>query len=593
LRAVIRYVTRKSRGGIAIREQVSDTETVVVGRGNDCAMHLPDPRVLLRHAEFTVRNGDLYISAPATADLRVNGNLTQTSRLQPGDKVRIGPYEVTVESPADSADVILAVELVAPLDDDLERLVAMARGRIGRIGLSVRGWSWLFAALILAATFAIPLGLNLFGGREGKPSTNVMGGVEHPVTPTRVWSSGEISSVHKFFGDQCETCHETPFIPVQDQACLGCHEAIPHHADPVRFTFAAFQDESCQSCHKEHRGNAVVARSDEAFCGSCHRDLTKRATNTDLRNVSRFGLDHPQFRPTVLADVPLHIVDRSRSIDDAPRESSGLKFPHNKHLRPEGVRDPARGTVQLDCADCHEPDATGATLKPIAFEEHCHRCHVLKFDSFIPDRELLHGKPEELLKQVQDIYSAVALRGGYTEPEAPLLVRRRPGTTLTAEEKAVVTDWATMKTESVINGRFGKGICAECHQLIDPGQGEAAGTPDGPRMVWNVEPATLSSLYFPKAYFNHAPHRDVECTTCHEALGSVSSTDVLMPGVEVCGTCHGSETATDRVPSPCITCHVFHRKDLPPMHPSPVGDTAAASASGGLTGRAAQSGGQR
>jgi hypothetical protein len=173
---------------------------------------------------------------------------------------------------------------------------------------------------------------------------------------------------------------------------------------------------------------------------------------------------------------------------------------------------------------------------------------------------LLHGKPEEMFKQVRDIYDGVAMRGGYEEPEAPALIRRRPGTQLSAAQKKEALDWAAAKTENILGGRFGKGQCDGCHKLYEStASGGATGA------GWGVEPVSAANVWFPKSRFSHGSHRDMECGSCHEARASVTSADVLMPSIANCRACHGGEAASDKVPSTCISCHGFHRKDLEPM----------------------------
>ena len=44
------------------------------------------------------------------------------------------------------------------------------------------------------------------------------------------WDSGEISDAHKFFGDDCKTCHQTAFSQVTDTSCLACHAKVEGHA---------------------------------------------------------------------------------------------------------------------------------------------------------------------------------------------------------------------------------------------------------------------------------------------------------------------------------------------------------------------------
>ncbi|MDX2221483.1 MAG: FHA domain-containing protein, partial [Rhodospirillaceae bacterium] len=123
MKASLRFITRKSRGGISVRETEVESNTLRAGRGNDCEIHLTDPRVLLHHAEFSLRSGDLYAAPSPGADLRLNGALTQMTRVAVGDKLKIGPYEVALDENAGGARIVLSVELVQPLEDDLDDLV--------------------------------------------------------------------------------------------------------------------------------------------------------------------------------------------------------------------------------------------------------------------------------------------------------------------------------------------------------------------------------------------------------------------------------------------------------------------------------------
>ena len=61
----------------------------------------------------------------------------------------------------------------------------------------------------------------------------------------------------------------------------------------------------------------------------------------------------------------------------------------------------------------------------------------------------------------------------------------------------------------------------------------------------------------------------MNCTDCH-ASGPTSqtSTEVMIPGIETCKTCHGTEHAHLQIASTCITCHAFHRPEFGPMHPA-------------------------
>lgn len=560
MQCTVHYLTRKSRGGTAIKEQIVESEILLIGRGNDCGIHLQDPRVLLHHAELTLRRGDVYLAPQPGADVRVNGNLVQMTRVGPGEKIGIGPYELIIEENDRAGNVALSVELVQPLGDDLDRIMAQSSVRTGSV--SVRTLSWAAALVIALLLFMAPWVASWFHESPGLRSVLNTRDKEVPPAPTDVWSTGNLSAEHRFFGDACETCHVTPFVPVKDETCVTCHEAIEHHADPKQFKFASFEDYSCQNCHKEHHGAESVSLSNQSFCADCHVDLPIQAPTTTLRTVSDFGKDHPEFRPTIVTDSAMHAVDRSIDISamPPPREDSSLNFPHNRHMRTTGIRDPVRGNINMQCADCHQTDGGGGYMLPISFEQHCHQCHTLKFDVYVPERELAHGKPEEMFKQVRDIYDAVAMRGGYQEPEAPALIRRRPGEPLTAPQKKEALDWSATKTLTVLNGRNGRGLCEGCHKTFNTIASEG---PTGAK--WGVEPVSAANIWYPKSKFSHGSHRDMECGSCHDAKASVESADVLMPDIANCQACHGGESASNKVPSTCVTCHNFHRDDLENM----------------------------
>lgn len=558
MKVLARYVTRKSRGGTAVRDDHFESDIVRIGRGTDCEVQLTDPRILLEHARISIRSGSVYVEARSGGSVTVNDKLIETSKVTVLDELMIGPFKVIVEPEKGDTALTLSVELVSGLGDELENLTNRANFNIGAVGLSKRAWSWSMFGAFLFAVLMLPLMLRLFAPPPQFDMASASRESMEP-SPAAIWTSGEISAAHKFFGENCEVCHEKPFIQVRDSACLSCHQTIENHADTVRFPSASFEGDACQSCHKEHQGNQTITRNDQDFCVSCHGSLEADEPDSTLRNVWDFAADHPEFRPSVVTDASLHIISRDRGMSDTPgpRESSGLTFSHADHMRDVGVRHPTRGNVNLECESCHVSDDGGVSMLPISFETHCHQCHELTFDTQLPGRELIHGKPEVLFEQVSDIYNAVAMRGGYEEPAAPEIIRRRPGTPLTVEEKIVAENWADGKSQDLLKGRFGRGQCDECHRVFD----------NSSTGVWVIEPVHVTEHWFPKSIFNHDRHSDVSCATCHATLTSDDSADVLLPTVETCQTCHGGEKATNRVPSTCITCHQFHHENQSPMRP--------------------------
>jgi hypothetical protein len=61
----------------------------------------------------------------------------------------------------------------------------------------------------------------------------------------------------------------------------------------------------------------------------------------------------------------------------------------------------------------------------------------------------------------------------------------------------------------------------------------------------------------PHANFDHSQHGLVDCASCHAAATtSQQSSDVLLPGIATCRSCHhsGAEAAESR----CFECHTYH-----------------------------------
>jgi predicted CXXCH cytochrome family protein len=70
---------------------------------------------------------------------------------------------------------------------------------------------------------------------------------------------------------------------------------------------------------------------------------------------------------------------------------------------------------------------------------------------------------------------------------------------------------------------------------------------------------TLVSRYMANGWFDHKAHAQEKCTSCHAAETSTSSSDLLLPDLAQCRTCHrGEEAQQAKVPSGCVMCHGYH-----------------------------------
>src|SRR5262249_62353310 len=79
--------------------------------------------------------------------------------------------------------------------------------------------------------------------------------------------------------------------------------------------------------------------------------------------------------------------------------------------------------------------------------------------------------------------------------------------------------------------------------------------------------------WMPHAKFNHDAHRGFTCVSCHEkAQTSTESSDVLLPGIATCRTCHAP--GLDHAESRCFECHTYHdwskRKEVTPQFTLPA-----------------------
>ncbi len=74
-----------------------------------------------------------------------------------------------------------------------------------------------------------------------------------------------------------------------------------------------------------------------------------------------------------------------------------------------------------------------------------------------------------------------------------------------------------------------------------------------------VVPVTQVSRYMADGWFNHKAHTQEKCSSCHSAEKSTTSTDLLLPDLKSCRTCHlGEDDRAAKVPSGCAMCHGYH-----------------------------------
>jgi len=91
--------------------------------------------------------------------------------------------------------------------------------------------------------------------------------------------------------------------------------------------------------------------------------------------------------------------------------------------------------------------------------------------------------------------------------------------------------------------------------------------------VPSVAGSQTTQKWMPHAKFDHDAHRGFTCESCHaKALKSTETSDVLLPGVATCKTCHAP--GPDHAEARCFECHTYHdwakRKEVTPKFTLPA-----------------------
>ncbi len=319
---------------------------------------------------------------------------------------------------------------------------------------------------------------------------------------------------------------------VIDAACVKCHAGRNFHQPNA-------PQISCAFCHAEHQGAKMAATTD-AHCGFCHADAAKMAVSPKTPVMHHFADDHPQFK----------------FITEKLRDPDTLKFNHALHLT--GTTIPKLpGGEKLGCAFCHQPDAAGALMKPVAFEKNCRVCHSLQFDPETPELQLPHGSAEfvsaylrSLPKQYSDLAAKqnVADENNFVQQKlAGLRAQFGNGEDL---EKQVFFSTATAAPEISVGSVNGatRAIfpgCAYCHEV----KASTAGSPE-------ITKPIQTERWQAQAKFNHAKHAGVSCEKCHDAIDSKDTADILLPAKETCAECHSPRGG---VADTCAECHTYHQ----------------------------------
>ncbi|AIT80788.1 cytochrome c3 family protein [Novosphingobium pentaromativorans] len=559
----IRQIEQTATGREIVRDRDIAGETLSIGRSAECDIHLPDLAVEPRHAEVSAVSGArLRVEAVGTLGFVVDGAETRSASIDSlgGAELGFGTYRITVSQDEDGA-VLLTVrkaETAATRSGNLEEKRGFS---LGGVLPGKRRMSWALAIVIVLAFLALPIVTNIMsvkGPRAADKSSVINDGS---------WNPGELSLAHHSLTDKCVACHVKPFESVRDETCRSCHKDVHDHAPEARLAAArgnlplgqaalwkvahAFGKEgpgACQDCHSEHKGPTRLTAPSQQFCADCHGQLKSNLPDTRLGDAGDFGKLHPQFTARVITD-PVTRHPSFVSLDSKLREDNGLTFPHKLHLDPMGGAarmarnigaERGYGSNGLECKDCHRKTEEGVRFKPIDMERDCEGCHSLAYERVGGIvRRLRHGDVEQLTADL------LAAKWDHSKPLVSN--RKRPGEYAEGglyQFRYSGGAWPGLQLDVALSK---DGICGECHRPT-----RINGRP-------GVVPVSQPMRYFDHGWFDHAAHKQEKCTTCHAAETSTSASDVLLPGIKTCRTCHlGEDAPKSKVPSSCAMCHGYH-----------------------------------
>jgi hypothetical protein len=416
----------------------------------------------------------------------------------------------------------------------------------------------------------------------------------------RVYSSGLLSEAHAVLEKQCTACHVQQAggfsATAADSACLACHDGPAHHDFKTKRL-------ACIDCHSEHRGRINLSAVSNQSCALCHARL-----HTDTwGHIEDFETSHPEFA----------------AVKNGASDGATIKLNHALHMKAIR-RGPTGPMVQLECGDCHRPAAsqqthweygdakyaTAATsykasdeflqiisrghtarraasgrelMAPPTFANACAGCHLLTFDKRFDDG-VPHDRPEVihafLLKKFSEyIATHPAELQAARDPQRELAGRPIPPEV----RSFTASKWINDKTADAEMLLWRK-TCNQCHALTGfvplphiplftaTLTSLTSHTAVSPSVLPNVAAANIKLQWLPHARFDHDGHRGFSCTGCHQnALKSTETSDILIPGIAVCQTCHapGAGYAESR----CFECHTYHdwakRKEVKPTFTLP------------------------
>lgn len=226
---LIRSIERHDSGSVEHRDKEIQGDEITVGRATDQDIQLVEQEVALHHAIVQLRGkGKAFIKAATSSlPLIVNGGVSRSAALKPGDAVQIGGSRIGVFDPPEGFDFALTLERASV---ELEGEDAPVPGSqyvttLAETGLRKRPWAWALFLVIFVGLFIVPAA-GLFN-----PGVQAFLRKTPFVPDDGAWSPGTLIPAHNVpeLSEHCNVCHVKPFVSVRDEQCIACHDDMMDH----------------------------------------------------------------------------------------------------------------------------------------------------------------------------------------------------------------------------------------------------------------------------------------------------------------------------------------------------------------------------
>jgi predicted CXXCH cytochrome family protein len=550
------YLIRRKTGGGASEAQDTeyDVAQLTLGGETGATVQLPGLGGVLE-IQGTGEGSAKFSSGKL--ECIVGGKPQKKGKLSVGDTLDLPGYALEVIAAPQGFD--FALQITA------EKLTAAALFGtdldLPATAWSIRRSAWIAVFLVLVLALILP-GLALVSPELA----SILRGT--PLPDDNSWSSGPLIDAHRTSGtsDDCQACHTTPFVMVEDNACLACHRDMTEHVNLEGHSPEMFTDTRCASCHREHNEPSRIVQSNKGLCVDCHADAQSMQLEeaNPLMVVDGFSAGaHPEFRLALLQPQGpggAHGWEEKRvRISDGPlAENSNLKFTHALHLDPEKVQDEGSGEA-LECVSCHTPKADDEHFEPISMDNNCRSCHGLSFDTFDPDLELPHGDLRAAIVAMEAHFIREFTDPVLRAERAGTKPRRVPGKRDSAGAcEGNGLDCGRAEALKEAEYQFANTGCITCHVVVDTGLEDINDR-------WFVQPIRITEDWYPHSRFDHTSHLSLQwdeplevCESCHEASASEAAADILIPGRDNCLACHAEDTGRS-VAVYCVSFQSIHQ----------------------------------